>query len=187
MRRGKNKLCIIAATEGDIMNTYSTIITLLWLIPVLTLIVVPLLGSLFGTLYRAFDRYRLVQVNGCVVKNNGETAGNGKSESRNRPRIRLGGGKAYIDEENDCCTAEISDISKDGICLKHIPETINVRSNTLRVLFRTREEDYTFTAKPVWKKLTEKGYVFGAEIDRTPSGWENLIKRFNWTCAGQPV
>ena len=169
------------------MNTYSVIIVFLWLVPVLGLIVFPLLWSLFGRLYRAIERIRLAKINGCILENAGETAGTKKSENRNHPRIRLDGGHAYIDEESDCCKANILNISKDGICLEHVPETMNVKSNPnpnpLWILLRTGDKDYTFTAKPIWKKLTGNGYILGAEIDRTPSGWKNLLEGFNRSCA----
>lgn len=165
------------------MNTYDNIMVFLWLVPVLGLIVIPLLWFLFGSLYRAIERSRLAKINGCILENAGKTSGTGKSENRNLPRIRLDEGHAYIDAESDCCKADVSNISKGGICLEHIPETINVKSNPLLVLLRTKDKDYTFTAKPIWKKLTGKGYVIGAEIDRTPSGWENLLKGFNRSCA----
>lgn len=167
------------------MNTYDNIIVFLWLVPVLGLIVIPLLWFLFGRIYRAVERSRLAKINGCILENAGNTAGTEKSENRNHPRIRLEEGHAYIDEESDCCKANVSNISKDGICLEHVPGTMNVKSNPnpLWVLLRTETQDYTFTAKPIWTKLTWKGYVIGAEIDRTPSGWENLLKGFNRSCA----
>ena len=62
---------------------------------------------------------------------------------------------------------------------------MDLKSNPLLVLFRTPEQDYTFNAKPIWKKLTERGYVIGAEINKTPYGWNNLLKGFNQPCASR--
>jgi len=158
------------------------IIVYLWVVPVIGLIVIPLLWSLFSRLYRTIERNRVAEVDGCILETAGKAAGAGNVEKRSSHRILLDEGHAYIDEESDCCKAHVSNISMDGICLKHVPEAMNVESNPVMVLFRTPVQDYTFNAKPIWKKLTKKGYVIGAEIDQAPSGWENLLKGFNQPC-----
>ncbi len=178
-------MCIIDAKEEGAMDIYENIIVYLWLVPVIVLIVIPLLWWVFAKLYRAVARTRLAKVEGCILERAGKKAVTENFENRNSPRIRLDEGHAYIDEKSDCCKADVSNISKDGICLQHVPEAMDLKSNPLRVLFRTPEKDYTFMVKPIWKKLTSKGYVIGAEIDQAPSGWKNLLKGFNQPCAAR--
>ena len=166
--------------EG-IMNTYDNIIVYLWLVPVIGLIIIPLLWSLFTRLYKFVEHTRLAEVEGCILENTGDL------EKRNSHRIRLDEGHVYIDEESDCCKADVSNISMTGICLKNVPETMDLKYNPLTVLFRAPEQDYTFNAKPIWKKLTDKGYMIGAEILQAPSGWENLLKGFKQPCTARDV
>ncbi len=163
------------------MNTYENIIVYLWLVPVITLIVIPLLWSLLSWFYKFVERTRLVEVKGCILEDDGN------SEKRNCHRIRLNEGHAYLDEESDCCKADVSNISIDGICLKNVPEAMDLKSNPLMVLFRTPEKDYTFNAKPIWKQLTDKGYMIGAKILHAPSGWEKLLKGFKQPCTIRDV
>lgn len=165
------------------MNTYDNIMVYLWLIPVIGLIVIPLLWSWFAKLYKTIERARLAQVEGCILENSGAEAGGENFEKRYANRIRLDEGHAYIDELNDCCKANVSNISQNGICLKQVPQAMELKSNPVMVLFRTPKEDYTFHAKPIWKKMTGDGYVMGAKIDQTPLGWENLLQEFDQTCA----
>lgn len=174
-------MCIAADKMEGTVNTYDNIIVYLWLIPVIGLIVIPLLWSLFTWLYKSVERTRLAEVEGCILENTGNL------EKRNGHRIRLGEGHVYIDDESDCCKADVSNISMDGICLKNVPEAMKLKSNPLMVLFRTPEQDYSFNAKPIWKKLTDKGYMIGAEIHQTPSGWENLFKGFKQPCTARDV
>ena len=105
------------------MNTYDNIIVYLWLVPVIGLIVIPLLWSLLNWLYRTIQRTRLVEVEGCIMENTGNL------EKRNSHRVCLDEGHAYIDEESDCCKADVSDVSTNGICLKHVPEAMDLKSN----------------------------------------------------------
>lgn len=158
------------------MNSYENIIAYLWLLPVTVLIVIPLFWSLFTWLYRVIQRTRLVEVEGCILENAGNL------EKRNNQRIRLDEGHAHIDGKSDCCKIDVSDVSTNGICLKHIPEGMDLRSNSFMVMFRTPEQDYTFDAKPIWKKQTERGYVVGAEIIKAPYGWDNMLEGFDQTC-----
>lgn len=165
------------------METFDNVMIYIWLIPVIGLIVIPLLWSLFVKLYKTIERSRLAKVEGCILENSVADAGTENFEKRCNNRIRLNEGHAYIDELSDCCKADVSNISQNGICLNRVPEAMDLKPTSLMVLFRTPEEDYTFRAKPIWKKLTGNGYVMGAKIDQTPVGWENLLQEFDQTCA----
>lgn len=168
--------------EEDAMNYYDNILVYLWLVPIIGLIVIPVLWTLFATVYRFLERRRLVQVEGCVLPGAAKLAGAGNEEKRNCERILLNEGHAYIDEADDCCKAAVCNISRYGICLDHIPRAVDVKDDPMMVLFRTPERDFTFSAKPMWKKLTDNGYIVGAAIDHAPSGWENLLERFDQPC-----
>lgn len=171
----------VAAGKEDTMNTYENIFLYLWLIPVIGLIVIPLLWSLFASFYRALERKRMVQVEGCILEN----AGSG--EKRNGDRILLNEGHAYIDEPDDCCRASVSNISRYGICLDQIPKAVDVKDNPMMVLLRTPDRDFTFHARPMWKKLTSRGYMVGAVIDQAPTGWENMLEKFDQPCSAEPT
>lgn len=152
------------------MTTLQDFIVLMWLVPVAGLIFIPLLWSLFRLFYTRVEQSRLADIRGYV------TADAPGPEKRRLGRIRLEGGRAYVDEVNGCYEAAVEDISKDGICLKDINGKVNPESDHLRVLFRTRRRDYILLARPTWKKLTDKGYAVGAAIQEAPSEWNTLVE-----------
>jgi len=169
------------------MTNIQNIIVYLWFVPVMGFIVLPLFWSLFGMLYRAVERSRLLDIRGYVVLNNQDATGVGVADNRSRPRIHVEEGRACIDEECDCCRASVSNISQHGICLEDVPEKMNLESSPLRVVFRTRQKDYTFMAKPIWKKMAHKGYVIGAEIERIPAGWKDLVGGLRQSFTTEPA
>jgi len=169
------------------MNNTQNIIVFLWLLPLFGFIILPLLWSIAGMLYRAIERSRLGEISGYVSLNNRDDADTEEDENRGRPRIHLEGGTACIDEERGCCKAAVADISKRGICLKHVPEKMSLESDPIRLVVRTRQKDYTMTATPVWKKLTRKGYVIGAEINQISETWKNFVKGLSRSLDSRPA
>jgi hypothetical protein len=157
------------------MTSIQIIIVSLWLVPVAGFIVLPLLWSLYGVFYRAVERSRLSDISGFVALNNRD-AETGKPEKRERSRIRLEKGVACIAAASDCCRAKVSDISRHGLCLSNIPGNMRLESSPWRVVFRTRQKDYTLTVRPIWKKMAGKEYVIGAELDQISTEWQDLIK-----------
>lgn len=169
------------------MTNIQNIIVYLWFAPMVGFVVLPLFWSLVGMLYRVAERSRLMDTTGYVVLNNQGATGTDAADNRNRPRIYVEEVRACIDEKCDCCRASVSNISKHGICLKDVPEKMNLKSSLLRVVFRTRQKDYTFMAKPVWKKMAKKGYVIGAQIERIPAGWQDLVRGLRQSLTAEPA
>lgn len=158
------------------MNTMQTIIVYSWFLPAAGLIVLPLLWSICGMLYRALERSRLSDTKGFIMLNNKDAVDPENSEKRSRPRIRLEEGKACIDAECDCCKALVSNISNQGIGLQNIPRRMYLESDPLRIIFRTRNKDYSLIARTKWKKMVGNGYVIGAEVIRNPADWKVLVQ-----------
>lgn len=163
------------------MTNLQNIIIILWFVPVVGFIVLPLFWTLLATLYSAVERSRLTGINGYVE------VGLPESEKRHRNRLFVEEARAYFDEKSDCGTAAVSNISMDGICLKNITSNLDPEADQLRIVFRTQHRDYDFTAKPIWKRMTDKGYEIGAKIGQVPSGWKNLIERASHSHAVVPA
>ena len=120
--------------------------------------------------------------------NNWDVATKGEAdEKRSRLRIHLKEGCAYIDDECDCCKVLVSNISKRGVCLLNVPKKMYLESNTFKVVFRTRQKDYTVMARPVWKRMAGMGYMIGAEIDRVPTEWKNLVTGLGHSFVAEPA
>lgn len=169
------------------MTTIQNIILYMWFVPVLGFIILPLLGSFYGLLYRVIDRSRLHDIRGFISLNNRSSASTGKAENRGRLRIHLEEASCCVDEESDCCKALVSDISKQGICLRNIPRKMFKVPGPFRVVFRTRQNVYNLIARPIWKRKIGKGYVLGAQIDQIPTGWKKLVKGLSQSLAAEPA
>jgi len=153
-------------------------IVYLWILPVFCLIVLPLCWLFCGKFYRWYERSRLADVKGFIEVDKRDMQHVDSKERRQHVRIGLDGGKACIDEESDCCKSIVPNISQQGICLKNIPRKMYMESGLFRVVFRTREKDYSMMARPRWKKTAESGQVIGAELIKVPAGWNELNRRF---------
>ena len=62
-----------------------------------------------------------------------------------------------------------------------------LESNAFKVVFKTRQKDYTVMARPVWKKMVGMGYMIGAEIDRVPAEWTSLVTGLGQSFAAEPA
>lgn len=69
------------------------------------------------------------------------------------------------------CSALISDISKMGISLKHLPDRFSYQINKLPVTVRHYGVDYKLIIKTKWVKLTKYGKQIGAEIEMASPEW----------------
>ena len=161
------------------MTTMQTMIVYSWFLPAIGLIVLPLVWSVCGMMYRALERSRLSDIKGFVMLNESGTDPAEKPEKRSLTRIGLAEGKACIDGGSDCCKAHVSNISNRGICLHDIPKKMFLEPDPLRIVFRTRSKDYSLTARTKWKKSTGKGYVIGAEVTGFPAEWKKLVQGLN--------
>lgn len=169
------------------MNSIQTIIVCTWFAPVFGFIVLPLMWSALGFVYRVIDRSRLADIKGFVAIGKREQVKTGKTENRSRLRIGLSGGTACIDGEDGCYKTSVLNISNRGLCLHNVPKKMYKNVNPLKVLFRTRNKDYMVTAQPVWKKFTGKGYDVGARIDHIPTGWKGLVAGLNQSFTIKPA
>ncbi len=153
-------------------------IVFLWIVPVFLLVILPLLWSFFGSLYRGYERSMLADVRGFIEIDERDTEDGEETDRRQYQRIRLDGGKACVDEYKGCCKAFVANISEQGICLKNIPRKMFLESGSFRLVFRTPQKDYFLMAKPRWKKMNGNRYMIGAELIKVPAGWKELNSSF---------
>ena len=152
----------------------------LWMLPVLLMIVVPALWSMFCMLYKGIERSHFSDVRGFVEVNTPSPYEDGNLERRHKTRAQIEGPKAIVARQVKCCQTNISNISSKGICLTNIPQKMFKEANDkFRVIFRSRERDYTMLVQPMWNKLGDNGYVVGAEILTIPVGWATFVNEFS--------
>ncbi len=148
----------------------------LWMLPVLALVILPALWTFTGILYRAVEWSRLADVRGYLDIGQGESADPQIPERRRFPRISIEGRRAKIARKVKCCKAYVANISSCGLCFSNMPSKMfRAEENTLKVVFRTRERDYTMFVRPRWGRRGEGGYVIGTEIVKGADGWDAFV------------
>ncbi|GAB4340192.1 MAG: hypothetical protein Kow0089_13690 [Desulfobulbaceae bacterium] len=168
------------------MTTLQQIVILLWLAPAVGFIVIPLLWEACGVLCRLVERSRLGEFKGAVAISDIARRERGEAEHRSRPRILVQeGGQARVAEECRSCKAGVVNISGNGICLENLSNKVYREPGPLRVVLRTRDDEFSIRVRPVWQKLTENGCTIGAEIENPPAGWWNLVTGLDERAAAQ--
>jgi hypothetical protein len=147
----------------------------LWMLPVLGMVVLPALWTMTCMLYQAVERSRLVDVRGFIEVNHQGAGDQAGRERRKSPRVRIEGAKANVAREINCCRISVSNISHHGICFTNIPRKMYLEEDKLKVVFRTREQDYTMFVQPKWMEKEENCAMLGAEIVTIPAGWESFV------------
>lgn len=72
-------------------------------------------------------------------------------------------------------TAQVSDISQNGISLKHLPKMYSYDLNDLSVIIKECGMDYKLLLNTKWVKFTESGKKIGAKIDIPSSVWTDFL------------
>lgn len=151
------------------------LIVYLWMFPVLFMIVLPVLWTMIRILYHAVDRSWLTDVRGFVEIGQYNTNDLPGQERRMSPRIQIDGPKVSVARQVKCCRSIAANISHRGIFFADMPQKMFMELDKLKVVFRTRERDYSMFVKPMWIKEGEKSNMLGAEIINTPPGWECFV------------
>lgn len=147
------------------MNTYSTVIICLWLFPVFSFVLLPLLLSFVG----------LPLILAQKVLSPRETA-----VRERRRHLRFIPDKDFFAEVSlagKTYAAQISDISQNGISLKGLPETLSNDISELSVVIKEYGMDCKLLLKTKWVELTESGKQLGASIDIPSPLWTKFLLR----------
>ena len=152
------------------------LIIYLWMLPVLAMVILPALWSITSVIYRAVERSRLADVRGFVDVSS--FSDSGSVERRINHRVRLANEKKVkVAKLGKCCQSKVLNMSSEGICLKNVPRKIfEETKGSLRVVLRTREQDFSMIVKPKWRKSSKREFMIGAEITNPPSGWREFIE-----------
>lgn len=151
----------------------------MWMLPVVILIVIPSLWPVLRGLYRVVERSSLSDVRGFVEVSSELFDKEAKTERRREPRVRIEGPKAVVARQVYCCHSHVGNISGKGISFVNLPQRMFQEANDrIRVIFRSREREYSMLVQPRWKRKGDSGYELGAKILSIPSGWEKFVNGF---------
>ena len=148
------------------------LIVYLWTLPVIGFVLMPLAWALAGMFYRQYERSKLADIRGYIEVNKQE----GQPERRKEPRVTLEGGKASVAQNCKCCSAQVANISKAGICLKNRQHKMDMEHDRIKMVFKTKDKYYTMDVRPKWIQLVPDGYVMGGEIVNRTRGWRGFVR-----------
>ena len=148
----------------------------LWILPVLAMVILPAFWTFVGILYQALERNYLSDVRGFIDLAVWDSADSDQQDRREKSRILIDGPKARVARQVNCCQTYVKNISNRGICLSNIPRKMYQEADEkFKVVFRTREGDYTMFVQPKWKRQGDNGYMVGAEMVNIPPGWDYFV------------
>ncbi len=99
------------------------------------------------------------------------------TDKRQHPRIRLNGATVHVTDGCFCTTAQIENVSPDGLCLCNLPEQLYRNAEHLTIFSNGNPAMPTLHIKPCWQAVGWNGKSIGAIILNTPETWRFFVGR----------
>ncbi len=99
-----------------------------------------------------------------------------KAEKRSERRHPIEELRAKIADENGVYDGIVANISKAGICLKHLPERLSASTERLSVIIKGKTGGYCCFFSPSWETQDGiQGKVIGGKIYNTKQNWFEFV------------
>lgn len=144
------------------MADYSALIILIWLIPAVLQIGIPLLMLVAWLIYH-IPIFAASKATEELKLNNG-------ADRRRHPRIPGHQIDAIISDSEGNAIGRVKDISTSGICIEDYPKSRRQISGEI-TLRAGENSDFRLLIQPRWERVQKSGRVFGASIINHPVGW----------------
>ena len=147
------------------------LIIYLWFLPVTIWVLIPLTLSTIGLSLQLTNRLLFID-----EKNTAEISEN--ENKRQHPRINISPIIVKVTDGDHFYAATVKNISRLGICLKNLPETLSNKADKLTVIIKGEEQNHhhTLCVQPVWAKAGDSGQKLGARIEMASPEWIKFIK-----------
>ncbi len=97
-------------------------------------------------------------------------------DQRIEPRVLTQDIPVKVADEHGVYNGIISNISKAGVCLKNLPDSLSASTKRLSVIVKDKTEDYCFFLAPSWDKQHQTaGRQIGGEISQPPKNWLEFV------------
>lgn len=157
---------------------YNTnLVVYLWMLPVLTLISLPLLTFLVHNI-------RNILIAGIQTKSQRPVSitpavePQSKAEQRRQQRMGVTGIIAHISDGDKYCSGEVHDISEGGLRLKSPPDILNKQATNLGVLLTGFGKTVQMEVYPRWQEYNGSQHLVGASIDADHWNWQEFVLHF---------
>lgn len=99
-------------------------------------------------------------------------------EKRNHPRIPLKNLSVDASDGFGFSQGRISDVSRLGVCMTDLPETLNGQVNKMIAIIRGQGKSFKMIVRPKWSTTDGVSQSVGAEIVNPPGTWMEFIMKF---------
>ncbi|MEN8199030.1 MAG: hypothetical protein ABFR63_03045 [Thermodesulfobacteriota bacterium] len=157
------------------MKDHSIFIIFLWLLPIVAFVCLPFAFALVRVPLDFLKRKILAR----------KTV-----EKERRRHLRFVPSKdtfAELTVGDTVLSAQVADISQNGISLKHLPEMISYDIDGLSVVIREYGMDCKLMLKTTWVELKDSGKQLGARIDIPSPLWTNFLLQTEKVSLARPA
>ena len=96
-------------------------------------------------------------------------------EKRNHLRVVVEEMTADVSDGDHSCTGIVCNISKLGIGLMDLPETIIKKADKLSLIIRKEGVHYPMYLIPQWSDKNGSKVAMGGELENVPEDWGNFV------------
>ena len=151
------------------METLSGHIVYLWLIPAVLFVGLPLISLLIWMGVQGIREF-------ARPPTPAEKKEQPSHNKRKSERFAVRNMRAEISNGLGSCNGLVDNISKMGLCIKNVPESLSVSNALLSVVVTDRKETYRVVARPRWEHWSSSGVkTIGAEIASHPQNWQDFV------------
>ncbi len=97
-------------------------------------------------------------------------------EQRKHPRIKVRGMTIDVCDGIGCCSGEVSDVSRIGMCLVDLARRFGKRTDTYTVVASQGGRNFKFRVRPRWEVPGQIHKKVGVELFDIPRQWTEYIK-----------
>jgi hypothetical protein len=96
-------------------------------------------------------------------------------DQRKHPRIRVHGMRIDVSDGIGCCTGDVRDVSRAGICLVDVAKRFGKNIDAYTVVASSGEKYFKFRVRPRWETVGRLSKKVGVEIDNAPWQWTEYV------------
>lgn len=144
-------------------------IAILWCAPLILFIILPL-----GTLIIWLSAQGVLKATRALSPT--KMASPQVLEKRKTDRINVKNLRVDISDGLGTCSGLVENVSRMGLCIKNVPESLSISNALLSVVVRDQGASYRIVARPRWEKWHPSGVkTIGAELASYPKNWNTFV------------
>lgn len=96
---------------------------------------------------------------------------------RKYPRIPIRGLNADISDGKGFFTGKVTDISRFGVSLNKIPNTLDGDADILSVIVDGQGAHFKLLIKQKWESVADNSKIIGGQIENSPWDWTEFVRQ----------